>query len=133
MKSCKGRPSDLTAEKARYNTATCTNQPLQKPSRRRRIDRLAGIWDDEVVPMLVAAPGLRPIVVFREIAHRRPEFAPSARRTLERRIRYWQIVNDPEPDVTFRRDGLPDQRILTPLLVSNFLRSAHQGKLRLRL
>ena len=106
MRSCKGGPSDLTAEKARYITATCTNQPSQlptKPSRRRRIDRFAGIWDDEVVPMLVAAPRLRPIVVFREISHRHPEFAPSARRTLERRIRYWQSVNDPEPDVTFRR------------------------------
>ena len=106
MKSCKGGPSDLTAEKARYSTATYTNQPLQlptKPTRRRRIDRLAGIWDDEVVPMLVAAPRLRPIVVFREISHRHPEFAPSARRTLERRIRYWQSINDPEPDVTFRR------------------------------
>jgi hypothetical protein len=134
MRSCKGEPSDLTAEKARYSTATYPNQPSQlptKPSRRRRIDRLAGIWDDEVVPMLVAAPGLRPIVVFREISHRHPEFARSARRTLERRVRYWQSVNDPEPDVTFRREGLLSQRILAPLFVSNFLRSAHQGKLRL--
>jgi hypothetical protein len=125
MKSCKGDPSDLTAEKTRY-------RPLQRPTKprgRRCVDRLAGIWDDEVVPMLVAAPGLRPIIVFRELFHRHPELEPSTRRTLERRIRHWQSLNDPHADMMFRQGCSPDQRLLAPLFVSNFLRSAHQGKL----
>ena len=70
MKSRKGGPSDLTAEKTRHSPAIYANRPLQRPTKprgQRRVDRLAGIWDDEVVPMLVAAPGLRPIVVFREL------------------------------------------------------------------
>jgi hypothetical protein len=81
--------------------------------------------------MLRAAPGLRAIVVFREIFHRHPAIGPSVRRTLERRIRRWQALNDPDPNVTFRQGSSPDQRFLTPRLVSNYLRSAHQGTLQL--
>jgi len=137
MKSRKAEASDLTAAKTRHGAASTyihADPRLQlptKPRGRRRIDPLAGIWDDEIVPMLKAAPGLRPIVVFREISHHHPEIRPCARRTLERRIRYWQGLNDPDPDVTFRQGSSPDQRFLTPRLVSKFLRSAHQGMLQL--
>jgi hypothetical protein len=40
---------------------------------RRRPDPLADIFEAEIVPMLKAAPGLRPIAVFEEIARRHPE------------------------------------------------------------
>jgi hypothetical protein len=37
------------------------------PRGRRRPDPLVNVWDSEIVPMLRAAPGLRPIEAIREI------------------------------------------------------------------
>lgn len=81
---------------------------------RRRPDPLGEIFDAEVVPMLRAAPGLRPVAVFEEVVRRHPELGSGIRRTLERRIRAWRAVNGPEQDVIFRqthepgRSGLSD-------------------------
>jgi hypothetical protein len=99
MKSSKAKASHLTAATAQHYPANAHTHvdlrlPLQTKSRgRRRIDPLAGVWDDEVVPMLRVAPGLRPIAVFRKISRRHPEIGPGIRRTLERRIRLWQGLN----------------------------------------
>jgi hypothetical protein len=43
--------------------------PTQKKSHRerRRADPFADVWENEVLPMLKAAPGLRPIAVFEEL------------------------------------------------------------------
>jgi hypothetical protein len=137
MKSSKAKAYHLTAVTAQHYPANaCTHVDLRLPlhakSRgRRRIDPLAGVWDDEVVPMLRVAPGLRPIVAFRKISHCHPEIGLGIRRTLERRIRLWQGLNDPSPEVTFLRGPSPDQWFLTPRLVSDLLRSAHQGVLKL--
>ena len=48
--------------------------PTQKkaPRERRRADPFADIWENDVLPMLKAAPGLRPISVFEEL-RRRPQ------------------------------------------------------------
>ena len=46
---------------------------------------LAPRTEDEVLPMLKAAPGLRPIAIFEELCRRHPELASGTRRTLERR------------------------------------------------
>lgn len=59
------------------------------PRGRRRPDPLEGIFDEEVVPMLEAAPGLRPVAVFEELMRRHPELDPGVRRTLERRVCGW--------------------------------------------
>jgi hypothetical protein len=106
---------------------------LRLPTQRGRHspDPFAGIWDNEIVPMLRTVPGLRPIVVLREICDRHPEIRLAARRTIERRVRRWQALNDPDQDITFRQLLSVDQRFLTYRVVSNFLRSAHQGILKL--
>ncbi len=84
------------------------------PRGRRRPDPLADVFEAEVVPMLQATPGLRPIAVFTEIGKRHPELGDGIRRTLERRIRAWRAVHGPEQDVIFRqthepgRSGLSD-------------------------
>src|ERR1700686_4647429 len=66
--------------------------PSQKkpPRERRRADPFTGIWEAEALPMLKAAPGLRPVAVFEELCRRHPELASGTRRTLERRIRAWR-------------------------------------------
>lgn len=73
------------------------------PRARRRADPLAEIFDAEVVPLLQAAPGIRPVAIFDEIRRRHAEFAPGVRRTLERRIRAWRAVNGEEREVIFRQ------------------------------
>jgi hypothetical protein len=118
MKLRKADASNPTTDKARRGTWTANFEVdlrLPPQSRRRCRDPLAGIWDNEIVPMLKVAPRLCPIVVFREICNRHPEIRPGVRRTMERRVRRWQALNDPGKDVMFRQ------------VVSNFLRFAHQG------
>ncbi|CAK0746011.1 transposase [uncultured Gammaproteobacteria bacterium] len=105
----------IAASKAGFSTAS--GYRLQSdPSRpsqtqesrgRRRPDPLTGIWDDEILPMLKAAPGLRSISVFEEIARRHPELGDGIRRTLERRIRDWRAVYGPDQEVIFRQRHEP--------------------------
>ena len=83
--------------------------PSQKkqPRERRRPDPLADLWESEVVPMLVAAPGIRAIAVFDEMRRRHPELPEGVRRTLERRIRQWRALHGPEQDVMFSQEHPP--------------------------
>ena len=83
--------------------------PSQKkePRGRRRLDPLAGVWESEVVAMLKAAPGLRPIAIFEELCRRHPELGAGMRRTLERRIRAWRAVNGADREVIFRQEHPP--------------------------
>ena len=83
--------------------------PTQKksPRERRRADPFADVWENDVLPMLKAAPGLRPISVFEELCRRHPELGSGTRRTLERRIRAWRAVNGPDREVIFRQEHPP--------------------------
>ena len=73
------------------------------PRGRRRPDPLGELFDAEVVPMLEASPGLRPIGIFEEIVRRHPDLGAGIRRTLERRIRSWRAIHGEEQDVIFRQ------------------------------
>jgi transposase InsO family protein len=73
------------------------------PRGRRRPDPLIAIFDSEIVPMLEAAPGLRPIGIFEEMQRRHPELPDGVRRTMERRIRQWRALNGQDRDVIFRQ------------------------------
>jgi transposase InsO family protein len=79
--------------------------PSQRQSsrERRRPDPLVDVFDAEVVPLLKAAPGIRPVAVFDELRRRHPELSPAVRRTLERRIRTWRALNGEEREVMFRQ------------------------------
>jgi len=100
----------VAAAKAGFSAATAyrieqdPRLPSQKkaPRGRRRRDPLAEVWDSEVVPLLKSAPGLRPVAIFDEIRRRHPEIGAGVRRTLERRIRAWRVLNGAEQDVIFR-------------------------------
>ena len=83
--------------------------PSQKtaPRGRRRPDPLAGIFDDEVVPLLKAAPGIRAVAIFEEMMRRHPELGEGVRRTLERRIRAWRALHGEEQEVIFRQTHVP--------------------------
>jgi hypothetical protein len=102
----------VTAEaKAGFSVATARRieHDPRPPSTKRgprpyrtRPDPLAGHWDEVVVPLLQAAPGLRPVTILGELARRYPEqIGPSVRRTLERRIAAWKALHGPARDVIF--------------------------------
>ncbi len=103
------------AAKASLSTASAyriendTRLPSQKVTRRsrRRPDPLAGIFDEEVVPLLNASPGLRPVALYEEMMRRHPQLDPGVRRTLERRVRAWQALYGPEQEIIFRQTHEP--------------------------
>ena len=92
-----------------YRIAQDPRLPSEKrtPRERRRPDPLAVVFDAEVVPMLEASPGLRPVAVFEELMRRHPELGAGVRRTLERRIRQWRALHGPEREVIFRQTHEP--------------------------
>ena len=87
--------------------------PSQKTTSRtrRRPDPLADIFDAEVVPMLIAAPGLRAVAVFEELQRHHPQLPPGIRRTLERRISAWRALHGLEQEVMFRQVHEPGQTV----------------------
>lgn len=105
----------VAAAKASFSASTAyrleTNPRLpsqRKAAReRRRADPLADIFETEVVPMLAAAPGVRPVAIFEEMLRRHPELGVGIRRTLERRIRAWRAIHGEEQEVIFRQTHEP--------------------------
>jgi len=105
----------VAAAKAGFSTATAyrleakPGLPSQQPARRgrRRPDPLIDVWDADVVPLLKAAPALRPIAILEELLRRHPQLAAKVRRTLERRIRAWRAIEGPEQEVIFRQAHPP--------------------------
>ena len=105
----------VAAAKAGISTATAyrieadPRLPSQRQVQRerRRPDPLAGIFDEEVVPLLQAAPGIRVVAIFEELCRRHPELDGRIRRTLERRIRTWRAIHGPEQEVIFRQTHEP--------------------------
>ena len=104
-------PVPIAAAKAGFSTATAyrigqdPRPPYERtaPRERRRPDPLAAIWDGDVVPLLQASPGLRPVAVFEEMRRRHTGLGAGTRRTLERRIRSWRALHGPEQEVIFRQ------------------------------
>ena len=85
-----------TSTGARLDAALRMPSQTQPPRSRRRPDPLAAFWESEILPMLRAIPGLRPITVLREMQRRHAGFSDDLRRTLERRVRLWQALHGPE-------------------------------------
>ena len=89
--------------KTAYRIESDPRLPTQKalPRGRRRPDPLIAIFDTEVVPLLEASPGMRPIAIFEEMRRRHPELPDGVRRTMERRIRQWRALKGQDRDVIF--------------------------------
>lgn len=96
-------------------TARRIEQDPRPPSERRearqwrtREDPLALVWEDFIMPLLQAAPGLKPVTVLHELDRALPgAYGERVRRTLERRMREWRAVNGPEREVMFPHTHVP--------------------------
>src|SRR5579875_3071561 len=117
-------PQRLAAAKAGFSERTArrleTRQHLpprpaaDRPSRRPPPDPFAGLWEDEIRPLLEAKPGLRPITLLEEMERRHPERDwERLRRSLERRVRAWRAEHGPVREVIFRQDHVPGQQALS--------------------
>ena len=85
----------------------------RKPRGRRRPDPLAGIFEEEIVPLLEESPGLRAVAVQEEMMRRHPELSPGVRRTIERRMRGWKAKHGPELEIIVRQRHEPGRRGLS--------------------
>ena len=111
----------LAAAKAGFSRATTDRieadprPPSQKrkPRGRRRPDPLAGIFEEEIVPLLEASPGLRAVAVYEEMMREHPDLSPGVRRTIERRVRGWKAKHGPEREIIFRQRHEPGRRGLS--------------------
>ena len=116
----KDRPA-LAGAKAGFSTATAYRieadprppSRKRKPRGRRRPDPLAGIFEEEIVPLLEASPGLRAVALYEEMMRRHPHLHPGVRRTLERRVRGWKAKHGPEREIIFRQKHEPGRRGLS--------------------
>jgi hypothetical protein len=132
MKFRKTDSPTAAAAKSSLSTATAyriegdSRLPSQKRScrSRRRPDPLAGIFEQEIVPLLEETPGLRAVALFEELMQRHPDLDRGVRRTLERRVRDWRAVYGPEQEIIFRqvhepgRMGLSDFTAMAELSVT---------------
>jgi len=115
MKSRQSHVPAIAAAKAGFSSASAYRiesdgrlpSQRKKPRGRRRPDPLAAVWESEIVPMLEAAPGVRPVAIFEEVCRRHPGITPGVRRTLERRIAGWRALKGPNRDVIFRQEHPP--------------------------
>ena len=102
-----------------YRAAQDPRPPSEKRARRarRRPDPLADVFDADVVPMLEASPGLRPVAILEELLRRHPDLGVGIRRTLERRIRQWRALHGAEREVIFRQVHQPGRMGLSDFTV----------------
>jgi transposase InsO family protein len=115
MKLRQSNTTAVAAAKASISLATAyrieddPRLPSHKKAERgrRRPDPLAEVFEAEVVPILKAAPGIRPVAIFEELRRRHPELGSAIRRTLERRIRAWRAIHGEEQEIIFRQRHEP--------------------------
>ena len=75
---------------------------------RTRQDPLAGMWEDELLPMLEKEPNLQPITLLEYMQNKNPDnFPDSLLRTLQRRGKTWRALNGPDKEVMFNQCHKP--------------------------
>jgi len=80
-----------------------THQPKRGQERPRRTgnDPLAGVWENELEPMLEREPGLSPMTLFEHLQEHYPGQYAQVLRTLQRRVREWKALHGEARDVMF--------------------------------
>ena len=97
----------------RIGAAASLPSQCRKARGRTRVDPLADVWDEIVVPMLRLVPLLRATSVMEELGRDYPgRLHERHLRTLQRRIATWRAIEGPEREVIFRQDHPPGHQSL---------------------
>ena len=98
-------------------------RPVQGPrTYRTRIDAFKDVWEKVIEPELWKEPPLQAKTLFAELQRRFPgQFADSARRTLERRIRSWRALHGPDRPIFFPQEHPPGWQGIMDFTVCNEL------------
>ena len=106
--------SERTGRRIERDPRLPSQKAAERPPRRQSADPFGGLWDSDILPLLVARPGLRPVTLLEEMAARHPDRDwDRLRRTLERRVRAWRAEHGPEQEVIFRQDHPPGRQGLS--------------------
>lgn len=106
--------SERTARRIEHDPRLPSQKVAERPRRRQSVDPLGGMWESDIVPLLLSRPGLRPVTLLEEMQLRHPDHDwDRLRRTLERRVRSWRAGHGPEREVIFRQDHPPGQQGLS--------------------
>lgn len=84
--------------------------PSQKSRRawRTRADPLVEVWDSQIVPLLIAHPGILATTVLQHLQDLHPgHFGDAVLRTLQRRIRQWRALSGPSREIVFPQAHAP--------------------------
>ena len=106
--------------------------PSQSGARkwRTRLDPLAGVWAEELVPLLETEPGLQGRMLLEELQRRHGDiFGDGLLRTLQRRIRAWRVEHGHEKEVFFAQANPPGRLALSDFTVCNELAVSIAGEL----
>jgi hypothetical protein len=106
--------SERTGRRIEGDPRLPSQKNAERPLRRKVADPLRGVWESDILPLLVTRPGMRPVMVLDEMQRRHPERDwDRLRRTLERRVRTWSAEHGAEREVIFRQDHPPGQQGLS--------------------
>ena len=70
-------------------------------------DPLAGIWEQDAVPLLQSCPTLSAVTVYEELLRLHPLLDPKVKRTVQRRVRLFKMEYGVERDVIFAQTKVP--------------------------
>jgi hypothetical protein len=106
--------SERTGRRIEGDPRLPSQKSAERPLRRKVADPLGGLWESDILPLLVTRPGMRPVTVLDEMQRRHPgRNWDRLRRTLERRVRAWCAEHGAAREVIFRQDHPPGQQGLS--------------------
>ncbi|HTZ36248.1 MAG TPA: IS21 family transposase [Stellaceae bacterium] len=106
--------SERTGRRIERDPRLPSQKIAERPLRRQVVDPLGGLWESDILPLLTARPGLRPVTLLEAMQGRYPDRDwDRLRRTLERRVRTWRAEHGPECEVIFRQEHPPAQQALS--------------------
>ena len=94
----------------RWQTGPLPSEKREERSWRTHPDAFAGVWDEEIVPLLRGDPRgkLQATAVLEWLGERHPgRFSASHLRTLQRRLRDWRALHGPDREVYFQQKHPP--------------------------
>ena len=100
-------PSNTKLELSINDDGSINTDALNVERRQGPADPLAGIWEQDAVPLLQSCPTLSAVTVYEELLRLHPLLDPKVKRTVQRRVRLFKIKNGKERDVIFAQTKVP--------------------------